>query len=48
MHHHWMSVFTMMLKAEGKLIVAGDNSQNIYSRSIQDMSKTLDDLGFKY
>ena len=47
MHHHWMSVFTMMLKAEGKLIVAGDDTQNIYSRSIQDMSKTLDDLGFK-
>ena len=48
MHHHWMSVFTMMLKAEGKFpIVAGDDTQNIYFSSIQDMSKTLDDLGFK-
>ena len=48
MHHKWMSVFTNdVLKAEGKLIVAGDDTQNIYSRSTQDMSETLDQLGFK-
>ena len=47
MNHKWMHVFMMMLKADGKLIVAGDDTQNIYSRSIRDMSKTLDHLGFK-
>jgi thymidine kinase len=47
MYPDWIDILNGVLKDKGKLIVAGDNTQNIYKRNSENMMRKLDVLGFK-
>ena len=47
MYPDWIDILSRVLKDKGKLIVAGDNTQNIYKRNSENMMSKLDDLDFK-